>query len=241
MPLKTHENPFGLFTEQELYLVLTLMFIRVFFDLDPAKSFRLTQLARENSVKLGKLVEASVKFIATCPNPLGIVDRIYGDHTLLKDYGVHMIRKLLEGGMSTHEVAWSQIVPTAASMVANQGQVFGQIIDFYLEAENAEHLKGIQECSKFDTLEADDKLLHYAMEGIRLAGAFGSFRKVMNDTTVEDNGKKMDLKAGDRILISFVRIPMRVIPMCKPTNANVDKGNMCSRSCHFPIPRRRPS
>lgn len=42
------------------------------------------------------------------------------------------------------------------------------------------------------------------MEGIRLAGAFGSFRKVVNPITVEDNGVEMDLKAGERILISFV-------------------------------------
>jgi hypothetical protein len=30
-------------------------------------------------------------------------------------------------------LSWSQILPTAGAMVANQAQVFGQIIDFYLD------------------------------------------------------------------------------------------------------------
>lgn len=123
LPLKTAENPHGIYTEREMYLVLTLMFIRVFFDLDPAKSFHLTQMAREHSQGLGKFVEKSVQFIDKAPLPSAIVNRIYDKHTLLKQYGVHMIRKLLESGMSTHEVAWSQILPSAAAMVANQGQV----------------------------------------------------------------------------------------------------------------------
>ena len=42
------------------------------------------------------------------------------------------------------------------------------------------------------------------MEGIRIAGAFGSYREAVNPVTIEDNGKKYRLKRGDRILISFV-------------------------------------
>ena len=99
------------------------MFTRVFFDLDPAKSFRLTQVARESAQKLGKLVETSVNFVDKCPNPFGVVDQVFDNHTLLRDFGIYMIRTLLESGMSPYEITWSQIVPTAASMCANQGQV----------------------------------------------------------------------------------------------------------------------
>ncbi|KAI9838713.1 MAG: hypothetical protein M1838_004543 [Thelocarpon superellum] len=204
LPLKTEENPFGIYTEQELYLVLTVMFVRVFFDLDPAKSFPLTQLARSLSQQLGKLVEMNVEAVNATGWIAGVIDRLHQHHTALTDYGVHMIRKLLDSGMSTHKVAWAQIIPTAAAMVANQGQVFAQIVDFYLSDAGNVHWPEICRLSRLDTAEADEQILHYAMEGIRLAGAFGSYREVMSPITVVDNGKTYKMKKGDRILLSFV-------------------------------------
>ena len=104
-------------------MVLTVMFLRVFFDLDPAKSFPLTQISRTLSMQLGKLVEMNVDAVNATGLIAGVIDKLHHHHTALSDYGVHMIRKLLDSGMSSYDVAWSQIVPTAAAMVANQGQV----------------------------------------------------------------------------------------------------------------------
>ena len=61
---------------------------------------------------------------------------------------------------------WSQILPTAGAMVANQAQVFGQIIDFYL-GPGKDHLPEINRLAKLNTPEADEILLHYVLEGIR--------------------------------------------------------------------------
>ena len=63
--------------------------------------------------------------------------------------------------------SWSQVLPTAGAMVANQAQVFGQIIDFYLN-DGKEHLPEINRIAKLNTPEADDILLHYVMEAIRM-------------------------------------------------------------------------
>ncbi len=51
-------------------------------------------------------------------------------------------------------------------MVANQAQVWGQIIDFYL-GPGKEHLAEINRIAKLNTPEADEILLHYVMEAIR--------------------------------------------------------------------------
>lgn len=51
-------------------------------------------------------------------------------------------------------------------MVANQAQVFGQIMDYYLSDEGKTHLPEINRLAKLDTPEADDVLLHYLMEAI---------------------------------------------------------------------------
>lgn len=53
-------------------------------------------------------------------------------------------------------------------MVANQAQVFGQIIDFYL-GSGKEHLPEINRAAKLDTDEADQILLHYIMEAISIS------------------------------------------------------------------------
>ncbi|KAI9824597.1 MAG: hypothetical protein M1832_001687 [Thelocarpon impressellum] len=204
LPLKTPENPFGIYTEHELYTVLTVLFLRVFFNLDPAKSFPLTQVSRALAQQLGKLIEMNVEAVNATGWISGVIDRLHQHHTALTSYGVHMIRKLLDNGMSNHEVAWSQIVPTAAAMVANQGQVFAQILDYYISDEGMEHFPEIRRLALLDTGKADEKILHYAMEGIRLAGAFGSYREVVNDVTIDEYGKPLHFKKGDHILLSFV-------------------------------------
>ena len=55
------------------------------------------------------------------------------------------------------------------------------------------------------TEQTDALLLGYAMEGIRLAGTFGSYREaVLPDTVVEDDGRKVPIEAKDKVFVSFV-------------------------------------
>lgn len=42
------------------------------------------------------------------------------------------------------------------------------------------------------------------MEGIRLNGTFGSYRRSTVATTINDNGRLVDVKPGDRVFVSFV-------------------------------------
>jgi len=123
LPLKTDTSPNGVYSEQEMYMVLAVIFTCIFFDLDPAKSFPLRLAAKAVTQQLGKLVEANVKMVNATGFIAGIVDGMHQTHSPLTDYGVHMVRRLLESGMGTSEITWSQIVPTAGAMVANQAQV----------------------------------------------------------------------------------------------------------------------
>ena len=123
LPLKTEAHPHGIYSEHELYQVLAVIFICIFFDLDPAKSFALRLAAKAVTQQLGKLIEANVKAVSLTGWIAGIVDGFAQTHTPLKDYGVHMVRRLLDSGLGVKEITWSQILPTAGAMVANQGQV----------------------------------------------------------------------------------------------------------------------
>ena len=123
LPLKTAESPHMIYSEQEMYMVLAVIFVCIFFDLDPAKSFPLRLAARAVTQQLGKLIETNVKAVNMTGWVANLVDGRRENHSPLKDYGVHMIRRLLDTGLGVHEITWSQILPTATAMVANQAQV----------------------------------------------------------------------------------------------------------------------
>ncbi|KAL1837455.1 hypothetical protein VTK73DRAFT_4693 [Phialemonium thermophilum] len=176
LPLKTARTPRGVYTEHELYAVLAIIFVCIFFDLDPAKSFPLRQAARAVTQQLGKLVEAEVKLVRTLGAGVvgGLFSKAAAGFAARKDdplaaYGVHMIQGLLRSGLSAYDVAWSHIVPTAGAMVPNQAEVFAQAVDFYLSPEGRPYLADIHSvATQPPSDQTDALLLGYAMEGIPL-------------------------------------------------------------------------
>jgi linoleate 10R-lipoxygenase len=80
---------------------------------------------------------------------------------------------------------------------------FTQIMDYYLGV-GSKHLPEINRLAKIDNAETDEKLLHYAMEGIRLNGTFGSYRRSTINTTVTDGDVQVPIKPGDNVFVSFV-------------------------------------
>jgi Animal haem peroxidase len=159
LPLKTEENPRGLFAETELYSLLAIVFTSVFYDSNPAKSFPLRQAARNLTQKLGKLIELNVRFVEKTgflQDLLGLFNR----HDHLSQYGVQMIRRLLATRTPPKELVWTHILPTVGAMVANQSQLFSQCLDYYLSDEGKLHLPEINKLSKENTAAADEVLLH---------------------------------------------------------------------------------
>jgi linoleate 10R-lipoxygenase len=205
LPLKTKENPRGVFTEHELYTAISVTFMLIFFDIEPTKSFPLRTAARKLALILGKLMTLHVDTVIATSFAGSLVDHFRENDNALRDYGIHMIRRLTETGMKVPEIVYSHILPTAGGMVPTQGQVFSQIMDFYLQDKNKAHLADIQRVSRGpDTVDADAKLLHYAMEGIRISGQFGSFRRSEVTHTFNTEPSPVTVKPGDRVFCSFI-------------------------------------
>jgi linoleate 10R-lipoxygenase len=224
LPLKTEEHPRGIYTEHEMYQLMALMFICIFFDLDPVKSFALRQAAKTLVGQLTKVVEAHVKTVNMTGLVAGIADTFMANDHYLKDYGVHMVRKLLATGMTPEEVTYSQIMPTAGAMVANQAQVFTQCLDFYLSDKGKPYLPEINRLAKMNTPEADRKILGYAMEGIRLNGTFGLYRKATKDCTVDDGSRgNIAVPAGGNVFVSFVGAAKDPVMFPSPESVNPER------------------
>ena len=79
-------------------------------------------------------------------------------------------------------------------------------MDFFLSAHGEKYLPDLhQTACQEPSQDSDALLLGYAMEGIRLAGTFGSYREVAtSDTIKEDDGREVPVKPGDRVFVSFV-------------------------------------
>lgn len=161
LPLKTKANPLGIFEEHELYLVMALVFTCIFFDADPAKSFPLRHGSRTVTQQLGNIMQAKVEPIGAIGSGFLAewIERFHR-HSPLSNYGVHMIKHLLKSGLGVKDIVWSQILPTAGGMVANQAQLFAQCLDYYLSEERKTDWEEINRLAKEDTKEADDLLLH---------------------------------------------------------------------------------
>lgn len=65
LPLKSDANPNGVYSEEELYKILSGLTIYVFSDSDPTKSFARRREVRKGIAKLCKIVEENVTKLKT--------------------------------------------------------------------------------------------------------------------------------------------------------------------------------
>lgn len=202
LPLKGTGHPHQLFTEHELYLIMAAVFICVFFDLDPANSFPLRQKAHTVTQQFGKIVEATVRGVKHGGLVAWLVKKILPVQTSLRDYGIDLLKRLLQMEPDVNKLVWGNIMGTAGGMVANQGQLFGQTMDYYMD-EGREHLPEINRLAKSDDPNDFATLMKYFLEGSRLYGETGVFRYVTEDIEVQDGDRMLKLKPGDRVMVNL--------------------------------------
>ncbi|ODM23237.1 Psi-producing oxygenase A [Aspergillus cristatus] len=222
LPLKTDSNPRGVFAESELYQIMALVFASIFYDADVAKSFELNNGARMVTQQLGKLAMANVEAVANTGIIASIVDHLHR-HDVLSEYGTHMIQRLLDSKLPPPEIVWTHILPTAGGMVANQGQLLSQSLDYYLSEEGSVYLPEINRLAKEDTPEADEKLLRYFMEGARLQSSVALPREVAKETVIEDGGEKVTLKEGEQIVCNLVSASKDPVAFEEPEKVRLDR------------------
>lgn len=136
-----------------------VVFMAIFFDKDPAKSFPLRQAARTVTQQIGEVILGIVHSLDVAPGLISSIIERFHHHTPLSKFGTHMIEQLLKTGLSMEDLVWTQLLPSSGAMVANQAQLFAQCLDFYLAKENAAHLKELHRLAKLDTPEADELIL----------------------------------------------------------------------------------
>ena len=104
-------------------MALAAIFSSIFFDVDPTKTFSLRQAARTVAQQLGNIVESHVKSVGSSGFLSSIVNTFRHHEEGLSNYGVQMIRGLLDNDLGVSEVTWSHILPTICALVPNLSEV----------------------------------------------------------------------------------------------------------------------
>ncbi|KAI1853021.1 hypothetical protein JX265_012777 [Neoarthrinium moseri] len=193
LPIKTTEtSPHGIYTETELYGLLTAMFTAVFFDSDPAYSFKLRTLARElalgleNLVRLEEEVDIRSGWLSGVAAKLGLGASYTSpsakkngeeEWPSLPSYGKQLLSRMMEKGKAIEECVAGTVMPISAAGTTIMSGLLSQCLDYYL-GSGSEHLPDLYKLSHDDSEEADEKLLRYMLEGIRLRGTVVVARQV---------------------------------------------------------------
>ena len=212
-----------MYTEQQLYTLMAVIFTCIFADADPANSFQLRQAARQLTQQLGEIMETLVIPEAKGSTMVSTVLGLLHKHSALSEYGLHMIHQLLKSGLSTKDIIWSQMLPTAGGMIANQAQLFAQCLDFYLKRKNAEHLKEISRLAKLDNDEADELILRYFLESIRIRGTVAVYRNVATTAIIPDGDRNVHVNPGDEVFINCTTASHDPLAFPDPENVKLDR------------------
>lgn len=235
LPLKTKDYPQGVFTEQELYLVLLSVFICVFFDVDPEHSFQVHKYSHDATQALGVLLEKNfeeVKFTGKFMDLFQYIFRPHNHHSesKLRGYGKHMIERLLNSGMSSKELIWGNVLGTAGGMVPNQGQLFSQMMDFYF-TEGRHHWPAIAELAREGSPEADEKLMKYMLEGSRLSCGSAVIRRINKRTSIKDGNRTLHLEENERLFVNLFKASRD--PEAFPNPLSIDLKRPVDKYIHF--------
>lgn len=107
----------------ELQAVLALIYVTIFLDIDPVKSFPLRQAAKTVARQLSEVIEKSISPAG------GWLSGIFGGGSgqrngpPLSPYGTDLIKSLSRSGMSPSEIVSSQVLPAIVAMVPAQSTV----------------------------------------------------------------------------------------------------------------------
>ena len=204
LPLKTDERPRGLFTEADLHLTLSAIAALVFSEMEPVQGCQVEVKSRTLVKTLAGLVEANVRSIDKAGILSSVMQSIWpksDESATLKTYGKHLIHRLLENGLEPEQIVWGHVLGTAAGLAAHLGQLFAEMMEYFVVGNGAQYWPKIQELAKMDTEAANASLERYVLEATRLNSEAHLFRYAAQNASLP--GSDGAIKAGDTVLVNL--------------------------------------
>ncbi|KAF8901487.1 heme peroxidase [Gymnopilus junonius] len=222
VPLKTKDNPKGIFTELELFEMLATL---VPYN-HPEESFALHEAASKAGTVIAGLAAKSVLEVspAASPNLLGRValnvSSFIWPPTNKPWYA--FLQRLTESGRSLDDII-GQIMGLAVGASVNHGHATVNVIDFYLDDERKAERDQIVQLIQHNDAECDALLLGYVNEAMRLRPQYeGLWRQATVDAAINQGQglPPVKLKAGDLVFASFRNAHLNPVDFPDPTKVN---------------------
>ncbi|KAI5117535.1 hypothetical protein M0805_004768 [Coniferiporia weirii] len=228
IPLKTAANPRGLFTEQEVYTMFTVLFMCVFENVTPENGWTLRAGAKQVGDIINKLIEQSLKEAAPHTASNIISGLLTAQKELLLPSAPKecdpFLKNLAASKRPTNQLV-ACVIGLAVGSSVNYSQAVAQVVDFYLSPARASECAAlIAVCKRPEgDAEADALLRGYVREGMRLNPQFGGlFRAAVQDAVVPqgDGLEPLTVKAGDLLFASFKNANLNPQDFPNPTTVD---------------------
>jgi len=219
VPLKTQESPRGVYTEQEVYFQLTIIFMYVFVDSDPVDSFNLSLTAQKTSDHLHDIMQKIVKIVSGDSTLIQkAADSLIGADVKVSPQAEQLIKILMKQYKDSNLATWN-IIGTISGAVATQGEAASLVVDFYLRPENKSHLEEIRKLADKTDEESDNLMLGYVLEALRFNPSIpGLFRRATESISVDNGSEKFN--KDERIFLSLGSAHMDPTAFPEPEKIN---------------------
>lgn len=218
------------YTEVELAKLLGDIFIYIFADSDPTKSWA---RRRDGDNPCAKLVDAMVERVkhvqdtvaadsgSTSECPVS-GSAVASDDEPLANYGIMLVKRLLATHRSVREVA-EILSGIAVGFHTNSSMLFTQMVNFYLDKANAKYWEDIKTLAANPSADSDSdvKLQGYVLEGYRLSLTLGLLRYTAPGVDMEIEGHK--IKGGDVIFTNLITASRDASAFPNPTEVNTNR------------------
>ncbi|KAJ7160327.1 heme peroxidase [Mycena filopes] len=210
LPLKTKDNPNGLYTEQEVYEMFSTLFQLTFLSIgDNEHGMSLRWAAIQSGGVIQALIAKTILEVAPKSAPNAITGFVANVAKLLwpqVDKPCYpFLSKLSETGRPMNELV-ATVVGLAVGSSVNYAQAAVHVVDFYLDDSHAKERAQILSLVQSDDSNSTETLRAYVREAMRLNPQYtGLWRDVAADASIPQ-GKglpPLNVKAGDRIWASF--------------------------------------
>jgi len=210
LPLKTKENPRGLFTEQEIYDMFSTLFQLTFLSIsDNEHGFSLRWTAVQAGGVIQALIAKTILEVAPTSAPGVLSGFIANVASRLWPQGEKpyypFLSKLSDGGRPLNELV-AMVVGLAVGSSVNYAQAAVHVIDVYLDEKHEKERHHIRQLAASTDPSSTEVLRGYVREAMRLNPQFtGLWRDAVVDASIPQGDDLPPLKvlAGDRIWASF--------------------------------------
>ncbi|TFK51792.1 linoleate diol synthase [Heliocybe sulcata] len=197
IPLKSKSNPDGLYTEQQLYEMLTQIYAYLFLDIDPAEEMSL-------HTRVGKMIQELLGHIKTSLNNRGsILAGIWDSITHMfsshhKSVREEFMERFFGLGYSVDKMA-NMILAVMIGSTVELSQTLTHVINMYLDDDGAPKIRAY---AKGTDARSESVLQALAYEAIRLDPPFAG---VYRDCRQKKSVGTMSVQANDRVFLDIAK------------------------------------